>query len=97
MGAILDMQLRRLRERLADHRVTLELDDVGRSLLLDYDYHPACVAWLPNGAITRYPETPRARAIIAGHIPDGSTIDVTVDGDRLTFTPVIEGEAVDAG
>ena len=47
--------------------------------------------------------------IIAGQIPDGSTVDVAVDGDRLTFIPtvpakpatddnveVVEGEIVDS-
>jgi len=29
-------------------------------------------------------------------VPDGSAIDVAADGDRLTFTPVVEGEVVDA-
>jgi hypothetical protein len=47
-------------------------------------------------AITRHLETPLARKIIAGQAPDGSTVDVAVDGDRLTFTPVIEGAVVDA-
>jgi ATP-dependent Clp protease ATP-binding subunit ClpB len=60
-------------------------------------YDPAYGARPLKRAITRYLETPLAREIIAGEIPDGSTIDVAVDGDRLTFTPVIEGEVVDAG
>ena len=48
-------------------------------------------------AITRDLETPLARAIIAGQIPDGSTVAAEVAGDRLTFTPVLAGEVVDAG
>jgi ATP-dependent Clp protease ATP-binding subunit ClpA len=48
------------------------------------------------GAITRYLEPPLAREIMAGHIPDGSTIDVATQDDHLIFSPVIEGEMVDA-
>ena len=97
MGAIIDIQLRRLRERLADHRIGLELDGAARAFLVERGYDPAYGARPLKRAITRYLETPLAREIIAGDIPDGSTIDVAVDGDRLTFTPVIAGEVVDAG
>jgi ATP-dependent Clp protease ATP-binding subunit ClpB len=97
MGAILDLQLRRLRERLADHRIALELDDAARAFLVERGYDPAYGARPLKRAITRYLETPLARDIIAGQVPDGSTIDVAVGGDRLAFTPVIEGEVVDAG
>jgi ATP-dependent Clp protease ATP-binding subunit ClpB len=73
------------------------LDDAARAFLVEPGYDPAYGARPLKRAITRHLETPLAREIIAGHIPDGSTIDVAVDGDRLTFTPVIEGEVVDAG
>jgi ATP-dependent Clp protease ATP-binding subunit ClpB len=97
MGAIIDIQLRRLRERLADHRIGLELDDAARAFLVERGYDPAYGARPLKRAITRYLETPLAREIIAGQIPDGSIIDVAVEDERLTFTPVIAGEVVDAG
>jgi ATP-dependent Clp protease ATP-binding subunit ClpB len=109
MGAIIDIQLRRLRDRLADHRISLELEDAARAFLVERGYDPAYGARPLKRAITRYLETPLAREIIAGQVPDGRTIDVAVDGDRLTFTPtvaaepatddtveVVEGEIVDA-
>jgi ATP-dependent Clp protease ATP-binding subunit ClpB len=97
MGAIIDLQLRRLRERLADHRIGLELDGAARAFLVERGYDPAYGARPLKRAITRYLETPLAREIIAGQIPDGSTIDVAVEDERLIFTPVIAGEVVDAG
>jgi ATP-dependent Clp protease ATP-binding subunit ClpB len=97
MGAIIDIQLRRLRERLADHRIALELDGAARAFLVERGYDPAYGARPLKRAITRYLETPLAREIIAGDIPDGSTVAVEVTGDHLAFTPVIEGEVVDAG
>jgi ATP-dependent Clp protease ATP-binding subunit ClpA len=60
-------------------------------------YDPAYGARPLKRAITRYLETPLAREIIAGQIPDGSTVDVAVEDERLIFTPVIAGEVVDAG
>jgi len=95
--AIIDLQLRRLRERLADHRIGLALDGAARAFLVERGYDPAYGARPLKRAITRYLETPLAREIIAGQIPDGSTIDVAVEDERLSFTPVIEGEVVDAG
>ncbi|HEX9594001.1 MAG TPA: ATP-dependent chaperone ClpB, partial [bacterium] len=97
MGAIIDIQLRRLRERLADHRIALELNGAARAFLVERGYDPAYGARPLKRAITRYLETPLAREIIAGQIPDGSTIDVAVEDERLTFTSIIAGEVVDAG
>ena len=86
----IDLQLRRLRERLAEQRIALELDGAARAFLVERGYDPAYGARPLKRAITRYLETPLAREIIAGQIPDGSTVDVAVEDDRLTFTPVVE-------
>ncbi len=85
---IVDIQLKRLRRRLAERRVTLELSDAARRHLVKVGYDPSYGARPLKRTIQKELETPLGRKILAGEIDDGETVDVGFDDVRgdLTFT-----------
>ncbi len=85
MGEIVEIQLARLRTRLAEQRIDLTLTEEARRFLVERGYEPTYGARPLKRAITRHLETPLARAILGGEIPEGSRVEVTVADDRLTF------------
>jgi len=91
MGEIVEIQLNRLRSRLAEQRIELTLTDEARELLVERGYEPTYGARPLKRAITRHLETPLARALLGGEVPEGSRVAVEVGGDRLTF----DAEAVE--
>ncbi len=97
MGEIVEIQLRRLRQRLAEQRIELELSDAARDFLVERGYEPTYGARPLKRAITRHLETPLARAILGGEVPEGSRVVVEVAGDRLTFRTEARQEAAASG
>ncbi|MCV9967610.1 ATP-dependent chaperone ClpB [Pararhizobium sp. BT-229] len=85
MGAIVDIQLARLRQLLADRKITLELDDEARTFLADKGYDPAYGARPLKRAVQKYVQDPLAEQILQGNFPDGSTIKAFAGSDRLNF------------
>ncbi|KQY12191.1 ATP-dependent chaperone ClpB [Rhizobium sp. Root482] len=85
MGAIVDIQLSRLRQLLADRKITLELDEEARAFLADKGYDPAYGARPLKRAVQKYVQDPLAEQILQGNFPDGSTIKAFAGSDRLNF------------
>jgi ATP-dependent Clp protease ATP-binding subunit ClpB len=94
---IVDIQLERLRRRLAERRITLELSDAARRHLVKAGYDPSYGARPLKRTIQKELETPLGRKILAGEINDGETVAVGFDDARgeLTFA-VAETAAVTA-
>jgi ATP-dependent Clp protease ATP-binding subunit ClpB len=88
IGEIVEIQLARVRERLADRRITLLVDEAARTHLVRTGYEPAYGARPVKRAIQREIETPLGRKILAGEVRDGDTVHVGFERDRgeLTFT-----------
>jgi ATP-dependent Clp protease ATP-binding subunit ClpC len=94
--SIVDLLLRRLREQMATHEVSIELTDEAKELLVDKGYDPAMGARPLRRAIQRYIEDPLADFVLGRELEPGSTILVgrtrTDDGDPgdevdITFIP----------
>ncbi|CZT36202.1 ATP-dependent chaperone ClpB [Rhizobium sp. 9140] len=85
MGAIVDIQLERLKTLLADRKITLELDGDARHWLAERGYDPVYGARPLKRTIQRYVQDPLAEKILSGDIPDGSVIKVLEGSDRLNF------------
>jgi len=85
---IVEIQLGRLRQRLADRRIELELSDTARRHLVKVGYDPVYGARPLKRAVQRELETPLGRRILAGEIRDGQRVYVDYDQDRgeLNFT-----------
>ncbi len=84
---IVEIQLGRVRERLADRRVTLVLSDEAKTHIVRASYEPAYGARPLKRTIQRELETPLGRRILAGEIRDGTTVRVGFDEatGMLTF------------
>jgi len=82
---IVDMQSRRLVERLADNGVELELTDDARALLAREGYDPAYGARPLKRLVQRRLENPLAQMMLGGDLHEGSTVVVDAEGDELTF------------
>jgi ATP-dependent Clp protease ATP-binding subunit ClpB len=86
---IVEIQLGRLRHRLEDRHIRLELTDAAKEHLVRIGYDPAYGARPLKRVLQREIETPLARRLLEGGIHAGAT--VVVDFDRqareLTFQP----------
>ncbi|ANH05914.1 ATP-dependent chaperone ClpB [Shinella sp. HZN7] len=87
MGAIVDIQLTRLRKLLEDRKIVLDLDEDAVHWLAEKGYDPVYGARPLKRAIQKHLQDPLAEKILAGDIPDGSTVKVTAGSDRLLFSP----------
>jgi ATP-dependent Clp protease ATP-binding subunit ClpB len=85
MREIVDIQLVGLRSRLAERRVTLELTDEAKDHLASVGYDPAFGARPLKRAIGRELETPIAKKILGGDVPDNSSITVDFHDGHFQF------------
>jgi ATP-dependent Clp protease ATP-binding subunit ClpB len=74
---IIVLQLAKLKERLFERQITLELDDKAIDFVTDAGYDPAYGARPLKRAIQNHIETPLARLIVTGKITDGARVLVT--------------------
>ncbi len=90
---IIDIQLGRLRARLADRHITLELADTAREHLVKVGHEPAYGARPLKRTLQKEVETPLARLLLQGTVRDGQTVRVGYDGKKgeLTFRATIIG------
>ncbi|KQU66537.1 ATP-dependent chaperone ClpB [Phycicoccus sp. Root101] len=84
---IADLQLGELRERLAEHRITLETTARARRFMAEQGFDPAYGARPLRRFISREVETRVARALLRGDLPEDSTIVVDVANGELTAVP----------
>lgn len=91
MSGIVDIQLARLRQRLTDRKMELEIDEKGLHWLADKGYDPVYGARPLKRVIQRHLENPLAMLLLEGAIRDGGTIHVSAQDGRLTIngTPVV--------
>jgi ATP-dependent Clp protease ATP-binding subunit ClpC len=74
--SIVDLMLRRLREQMGTHEVTIELTDEARELLVEKGYDPTMGARPLRRAIQRHIEDPLADFVLGRELSPGSTIVV---------------------
>ena len=82
---IVDIQLGRVRKRLLERRVSLELTDAAKDSLAKEGYDPAYGARPLKRAIQKRLVDPLARLLLTGEVKDGDSLTVGVDKDGLTF------------
>ena len=92
MDGIVDIQMSRLRRRLAGRKVGLLLDEHARKWLAGEGYDPVFGARPLKRVIQNALQNPLAEMLLAGDIRDGDTVEVTagvdglIIGDRLSTT-----------
>jgi len=92
MGAIVAIQLGRLRVLLAERRIDLDLDSAATEWLANAGYDPVYGARPLKRVIQRSLQNPLASQILEGRINDGDTVHVTAGDGAL----VINGEKAEA-
>jgi ATP-dependent Clp protease ATP-binding subunit ClpB len=80
---IVDLQVEDLRRRLAGRRMSLELTEAARVFIAAEGYDPVYGARPLKRFISHELETRIGRALLAGAIEEGSTIEVDVHDDEL--------------
>ena len=83
MGAIVDIQLRRLEARLVGRKIVLELDGDARAWLADEGYDPVFGARPLKRVIQRHLQDPLAEMILSGDVMDGATVVISAGADGL--------------
>src|SRR5262244_1165092 len=90
---IVDIQLGRLRARLAERHITLDLTERARDYFAAMGYDPSYGARPLKRVLQRELETSLGRKLLAGEVHDHSRVVVDWDGTALTFTPHPVAEA----
>jgi ATP-dependent Clp protease ATP-binding subunit ClpB len=80
MAPIVDIQVERVQRLLKDRKIVLDLTDAARRWLGRVGYDPVYGARPLKRAVQRYLQDPLAEKLLAGEIPDGSTVKVD-EGD----------------
>ena len=83
---ILELELEKVRKRLAERDIHFELDASARDLLLEKGFDPTYGARPMRRAVERYLEDPMAEEIIRGDLLEGETISISAKDNKLEFT-----------
>ena len=82
---IVKVQMRHLRKRLADRRMTLDISPAALQQIADEGYDPAFGARPLKRVIQQRLENPIARKILEGEFVEGDLIGVNADGNEFMF------------
>ncbi|MDM8552961.1 ATP-dependent chaperone ClpB [Desulfobacterales bacterium HSG2] len=85
IGDIVEIQMKRLRNRLADRKITLALSEEATALLAEKGYDRIFGARPLKRAIQKYIENPLSMEILKGNIPDGTALRADVQGEEILF------------
>ena len=86
MAPIVDIQLGRVQKLLRDRKIALELTEAARRWLGRVGYDPVYGARPLKRAVQRYVQDPLADRLLAGGIPDGSTVIIDEGDGELEIT-----------
>ncbi|MGH6821101.1 MAG: AAA family ATPase, partial [Methylocella sp.] len=85
MGAIVDIQIGRLRKLLAERKIAISVSEAARNWLAAKGYDPAYGARPLRRVIQKTLQDPLAEELLADRVHDGDTVDVGLSEDRLTL------------
>ncbi len=85
MAGIVDIQAARLVKRLADRKITLDLEASARDWLAKAGYDPVYGARPLKRAIQKYLQDKLAEAVLEGSVKDGDTVTVSAGADDLVL------------
>ncbi len=85
---ILELELAKLRNRVATRNIQIKLDEKAAAFLVDQGFDDKFGARPLRRAVEKYLQDPLAEEILAGRIGDASLVQVVLDGKRLAFQPV---------
>jgi len=86
MAPIVDIQVQRVARLLKDRKITLDLTEAAKRWLGRVGYDPVYGARPLKRAVQRYLQDPLAEKLLAGEIPDGSTLRIDEGEGALSIT-----------
>jgi ATP-dependent Clp protease ATP-binding subunit ClpC len=89
--SIVDLLMKRVREQVGTHGITIELTDDAKELLVDKGHDPSMGARPLRRAIQRFIEDPLADFVLGRSLEPGSTILVSRKSDEEVDITVIPG------
>jgi len=85
LADIAELQLERLRARLAERKLSLELTDAAKEVLAEAGWDPTYGARPLKRALQRLVENPLAQRLLEGAFSEGDTIRVDAQNGELAF------------
>jgi ATP-dependent Clp protease ATP-binding subunit ClpB len=85
LGEIVELQLARLRDRLADRGIELQLTDEAKQVIADAGWDPTYGARPLKRALQRLVENPLALRLLEGEFSDGDSVSVDARDGELVF------------
>jgi ATP-dependent Clp protease ATP-binding subunit ClpB len=92
MDGIVDIQLDYLRNLLADHKISLDIDIDAQGWLADAGYDPVYGARPLKRVIQKSLQNPLASLILEGKVVEGETVNISAGDGHL----MINGELAEA-
>src|SRR5689334_3205627 len=83
---ILDLEVKKVMERLKGKRLELVLDEKAKDFLVEKGYDPTYGARPMRRSVERFLEDPLAEEILKGNLHEGEPVQVTVDNNKLVFS-----------
>jgi ATP-dependent Clp protease ATP-binding subunit ClpB len=93
MGRIVDIQVERLQQLLADRKIAITLEASAREWLAERGYDPAYGARPLKRVIQKSIQDPLAELILSGQIKDGDTVVVSATKRGLAFNGQVAAQA----
>jgi len=85
LAKIIDLLLKEVEHRLAEHNIALKVNNEAKSWLISKGYNPEYGARPLRRAIQRYVENPLSTKILRGDFKEGDTIAISVEAEELSF------------
>lgn len=86
IGDIVEIQMQRLRRRLAEKQMHLEMSESARAFLAEKGYDRVYGARPLKRAIQKYIENPLALEILKGNVNEDSRIEARAEGEQIVFS-----------
>jgi len=84
---IIDIEIKKVEERMAEKQITFALSDTARDFLINKGFHPEYGARPLRRTIERFIEDPMAEELLRNNIKSGSFLELDLDEDneKLSF------------
>jgi len=93
LAEIVELQVRRLRQRLAERGIAIDLTGAAKEALAEAGWEPSFGARPLKRAIQRLVENPLAKALLEGRFAEGDTVRVDAQNGELVFEAVMGAAA----
>jgi ATP-dependent Clp protease ATP-binding subunit ClpC len=93
---ILELEVKKVLERMARKNVIVTLDEKAKDLLIENGFDPQYGARPMRRAVEKYLEDPLAEEILRGSLSDGQPVAVSAENGKLTFAQqnsIVPGQA----